>query len=322
MVLDSADRPSRSEVDFICPECRAALRSADNELRCANGHCFAFRDHVFNLLPGNPAPAVVHDAAYHAAAKDEWLELNQLLTERNAFYHGQIADYIAERCDARARILEIGGGVGFDLHLLMQRGLAFGHYVFSEISEDLCRFVANNIGDARITFVTLDAHHIPFPDNYFDVIYMVAALHHFAEVGSAFEELIRVCRPAGAIICGIEPNRRMMGLVKAGTSVLRRLTPARDHSPADDEAEGFTREELCELGERHGLKLVKLEPVWLWSGGLHLGLEAVYRLFRLRRRIRFPATLERAIVRIDQGLLKIPGLRSLAWHYSAFYLKP
>jgi len=212
--------------------------------------------------------------------------------------------------------------VGFDLQLLMQRGLVCGGYVFSEISEDLCRFAANNVNDPRMRFVTLDAHHIPFPDNYFDVIYMVAALHHFEQTGSAFAELVRVCRPNGSIVCGIEPNRRMMALVKAGTSVLRRLTPAKRHSPSDDEAEGFTREELTKLAELHGLKLVRLEPVWLLSGGLHLGLEAVYRLFRLNRRIRPPGALERAILRLDQGLLKLPGLRSLAWHYSAFYVKP
>src|SRR5208282_1082781 len=108
----------------------------------------------------------------------------------------------------------------------------------------------------RIIFSTLEVCHIPFPDEYFDIVYMVAALHHFEDMDRAIKELVRVCRPGGSIVCGIEPNRRMLMLLKAGSRVLRRLTPARQHSPADDEAEGFTREELISVAARYGLKLV------------------------------------------------------------------
>jgi hypothetical protein len=144
----NSEAAPQSELEFICPECRAALHRGGDELRCHNGHCFAVRHRVFNLLPANPAPSVIHDAAYHAAVKDQWLDLNQLDAERTRFYHQQIADYITERCGSHSRILEIGGEVGFDLQLLMRRGLVCGQYVFSEISEDLCRFAANRVDDS------------------------------------------------------------------------------------------------------------------------------------------------------------------------------
>lgn len=103
---------------------------------------------------------------------------------------------------------------------------------------------------------------------------------------------------------------------------VRRALPVREHASVDEAGTGFTAGEFSETGARCDLALVRLDPVWFLCGFLHYALELLFRLLRLRLRIELPHGVECTLVRCDQALLRIPGMRHLAWHYTALYRKP
>jgi len=307
------------DIALSCPDCRQPLVPREGGLVCAGGHTFAVRDGVHALLPHALTETLAGDASYHAGLMEQWVELAQMNTPRNLHFHRRVVEFIARRTGPRSRILELGGGVGFDLRLFLETGAPFGRYVFSEISEAQAAHVARGVSDARVTYFAADASRLPFGDGQFDFIYMVGALHHLPEAVSAVAEMKRATRPGGFLIYGIEPNRRLFLLLKAIVRRIRRLLPAKAHSPADEEAEGFLVRDFERIAAANGLQIVRLEPVWLLAGVVHYGFEFLYRALRLRRRIRLPRAVESGIIALDRMLLRVPGLRHLSWHYTVIY---
>ena len=55
-------------------------------------------------------------------------------------------------------------------------------------------------------FLVGDIHNIPFPDNFFDLVFINAVLHHIEEIDVVLREIKRVLRRNGFMII-IEPNR-------------------------------------------------------------------------------------------------------------------
>jgi SAM-dependent methyltransferase len=308
-------------VTFVCAECRSPLSSSERGLRCANDHYFSCSEGVYNMLPPSVNPLALEDAQYHATQKDTWIDLNQVTAYRNLHYHESLLGAVKAKAGLSSRILEIGGGVGFDLNLFLQAKPQFQLYVFSEISRDLAAYVASQYPAKGVIFCAADAQRLPFPDSYFDCVYMVATLHHLEDIEGAMKELVRVTKSEGEVCCGIEPNAFWQHLISSTKVVWRRLLPERAHSPADEQAHGVTWKGLARLAQRHGLTVARLEPVWLLCGFAHYGLEFLYRLFRLRRRIKLPLAAERFLVACDTLLLKLPGFKYLSWHYTVVYQK-
>jgi len=53
---------------------------------------------------------------------------------------------------------------------------------------------------------------IPFPETYFDKIYVVSALHHFPAVDGAIDEMVRVLKPLGRLLVhDYNPERIPLG---------------------------------------------------------------------------------------------------------------
>lgn len=52
-------------------------------------------------------------------------------------------------------------------------------------------------GAADIEFHAIDALHLPFPDNTFEIIYGFAFVHHLDDLDQYFKELHRVLKPSG-----------------------------------------------------------------------------------------------------------------------------
>jgi SAM-dependent methyltransferase len=311
-----------NEFALICPECRQPMTDRDGALACSGGHDFAIRGRVHCVLPRVLSETLVGDAVYHASLKEQWIELAQMNTRRNLVYHRQVAEFIAGRATAESNVLELGGGAGFDLELFLNTGPSFGRYVFSEISEEQVAYVSTKVADPRVRFFTIDASRLPFADGQFDFIYMVGALHHLPDPEAAVGEMARAARPGAFLIYAIEPNRRLFVLLKRVVARTRRLMPRKAHSPADEEAEGFLIGDLEGIAVRQRLTLVRLEPVWLFAGVVHYGLEFIYRAFRLRKRIRLPGPVESSIIALDRLLLRLPGMRHVSWHYTVIYRKP
>lgn len=313
-------------VDHIkirCPECAAELFSCQDGVACQNGHRFLVDGKIFDLLPITLRASVAADGAYHDSVRGEWVELNQVNAFRNTYFHCSVFDYIRSlSADNPQTILELGGGNGFDLAFFLNENIPFRTYVFSEVSLPLVRYVAGKTPSSNnVYYLTADATRLPFEDCQFDVVFVIAALHHFPNVTDGVAEILRVLKPGGTFICGIEPNKRLNRFTKTAIRLLRPMIAKINHSPADDEAEGFSPEDFLEIATKLNARIVRMDQVWFFSGLLHYGLELLYRILRLKKRIVVPLWVEKMIVRIDSLIARRGWLRKWPWHYSVFFKK-
>jgi ubiquinone/menaquinone biosynthesis C-methylase UbiE len=61
-----------------------------------------------------------------------------------------------------------------------------------------------SLGLANLTWVVGDAHPLAFPDAAFSRVITRYTFHHFAEPGSVFAEMVRVCRGGGRVtVCDV-----------------------------------------------------------------------------------------------------------------------
>lgn len=136
------------------------------------------------------------------------------------------------------------------------------------------------------TFAVMDAHATAFCDNEFDVINISGVLHHL-DIQRAYKELARILKPDGQIICN-EPLA-YNPLIQA----YRKLTP---HFRTPWEAKHILRKKDIEVA-REVFRKVK-----------------ILRFFHLATLLAIPfPRLLRVLERLDALILKIPGLRWLAW---------
>jgi SAM-dependent methyltransferase len=274
-----------------------------------------------DLLPKSLSALTAEEGEYHAEQKETWVEQNQIETVRALDAHQTFLKRVADQCHKSSRILEIGGGVGFDLKLFLQMIDDFQVYVFSEVSVELATFAGSELRRDNIVMCTLDAQRIPFAENQFDCVFMVAAFHHLPDMNEALSEIARVTKRGGLIGFGIEPNRWWLALLRRSRGLLRVLFPQKTHSAADEEALGLSRADFEDLAKRHNLRILRLEPVWFLCGYLHYGLEFLYRMLRLKKRLKLPTFVERIFVVTDRILLKVPGVNRLSWHHSVICQK-
>lgn len=62
--------------------------------------------------------------------------------------------------------------------------------------------------------VLVDAHALPFPADYFDVVICVEALVHMDDLDTVMQELARVVRASGRVFVSIDNSRAMLRMIK------------------------------------------------------------------------------------------------------------
>ena len=280
---------------------------------------------VIDLMPSAMAEVTQMDAVYHSSVKDEWIELNQIDTERNRRFHEAALAQLSAGLDKRKAILELGSGVGYDAQNFLESGTPFGCYIVSEISPALLEYSRQQLGglaDGKtLVFCCLDANHIRLSSEQLDRVLTVAAAHHFPNLQKALGEIDRVTRPGARIIFAIEPNRLWSSVMVKLRPLYRRLFSEKSHSAADEEAEGFTMAQLRQIGEKRKWRVEHITPVWFFTGFLHTGLEFLFRALRIKNRLRAPIFVEKFLLTADTLFFALPYCNRLAWHYTVVYQK-
>jgi len=112
-------------------------------------------------------------------------------------------------------------------------------------------------GYGNIDFHAIDALHLPFPDDSFDIIYGAAVVHHLDDVNQFFKEVYRCLRPSG--ICrfldqAYSPIWR--GLSTTVLLPLKKLSywqsPRSLGDIRSDEKGGLTEESCRRIMNKHG----------------------------------------------------------------------
>ena len=157
------------------------------------------------------------DAKYFEDLKHGPSEWHQLI--RNE--HDLIMQLTPPRRDER--ILDVGCGKGrLGLFLLSQQpGIEM---VFSDVTPETKKYLDG------LTFVECSMTSMPFPDEYFDKIYCMHVIAHFAEGEQAIREAFRILKKGGTLMI-LTPNKLFVSIMRIA-SFLRFIPPFKFDSTA------------------------------------------------------------------------------------------
>lgn len=107
----------------------------------------------------------------------------------------------ARRLRPGGKILDFGCGNAETVRFGLTQGLdIYGTDVFYEAQVDMrSKLKEDGLLDKRV-FELVDGHNIPFPDNYFDVIFSNQVIEHLEDIDSGLDEMSRVLKDDGVMI--------------------------------------------------------------------------------------------------------------------------
>jgi ubiquinone/menaquinone biosynthesis C-methylase UbiE len=114
--------------------------------------------------------------------------------------YSAIREHFAEYLKVAGKdILDIGCSTGTCASTVVD--MHNNRYVGIDIEPQYIQRAARRFPAGR--FQVMDARHLTFPDNAFDVILFVGALHHMDDglIQQCFRQMKRVLRPDGVILC-------------------------------------------------------------------------------------------------------------------------
>lgn len=193
---------------------------------------------------------------------------------------------------AGSRVLDYGCGDGYYAILAARHGAQAVGIDISEVSVENARREAARQGVSdRAVFHVMDAEILDFQDDSFDIVCEAGVMHHLA-VDAAMQEIARVLRPAGCVICAEALGHNPF------FQLYRRLTP---HLRTSWKVDHIVR---------RGDVLRSLQ--WFEQLEIHffhlISLAAVpFRATRV-----FPAILS-VLEQLDDAVLRLPGVQWYAW---------
>jgi len=280
-----------------------------NELKSELMSKCEVKDNIFFYLP-EITEFQRKEMEFHNLDRSNEVEVHQLNSLRNQYYHNMFLKYF-NGLKTESIILEIGVGIGNDLIPLLKRGFKV---IASDISEktliDLKKYIETNYSEYsdNIIYLVSDGQNLPLKDNSIEAILIVATLHHFEDQKKLVQELKRVLN-SGYLVLGMEPSRFMMSFTKLFKNS-NKLRIHGERSEADETHPGYLKSDFKNLG-----KVVCIKRVWLLLGFLHYFLEAIYRLFKLKKRIKIPLVIEYVFLVLDEILLSIPIVNLINFHW-------
>lgn len=297
---------------LMCVDCGGQL----TKNRCLNcGRLFEQKNEILIAWPKTMDKLAEEEAEHHDEDDSDATEVHQLNRPRNWFYHEKLWQKM-RLLPRGSELLEIGAGTGFDA------GRLAGDYrlTLTDVSSETLGRLKEKMKDGKekMCFIAADGSKLPFVDESFDGVYMVATLHHLPDTKKGIDEFARVLKSDGQLFIGIEPNATYFRWIKHFRKFLCRVIHMDPHdgSHADAEMEGFSHRELKSFFSSSEWKDVEIKPVWFFAGWWHYVAELLFRSLKLKKRLVLPAAVEWILVYADEALFKIPGVKYLAWHWN------
>jgi SAM-dependent methyltransferase len=283
-----------------CPDCRGAL-AADEETRgwrCRScGAAYGGHGGVPRLI-GKSSSLNQSEVD----TQDEVSDLYEGVRYNRAWsraYHEHTLDQLVAIAAPRGDVLDDGCGPGLFMEYLRGHAPAMTRYAGIDVSAGmLSKAVGRRADPDRELLLQADSCRLPFADESFDTVFVRGLLHHLPEPEAGMREVARVLRPGGSAVV-LEPNKTVV-------SGLPRFI-ARKGKHFDDDHKNFRARFIeglvagsLDVGETHFYGYVAY-PL--------LGYPDVASFDRL-----LPLdALAPMLMRIDDGLARLPGLRRLGW---------
>lgn len=204
---------------FSCPDCRGEIRfenpDGNKALKCTRCESvFSVWNNIPVLLP-NDRKAVKTDIQefWRALYKAAYEQNDNALTRSNIegllqqleklFIHREhlaVTEMPIHAIKGK-KVLEIGSGAG--AHSALFASLGAKMYSM-DITHDRVAATASKIDLLNNSHENIclqaDAEKLPFPDNYFDIVYSNGVLHHSPDTPLAVKEAFRVLKPGGKAV--------------------------------------------------------------------------------------------------------------------------
>tara|TARA_B100001109_G_C18860219_1_gene473581 strand:+ start:840 stop:1547 length:708 start_codon:yes stop_codon:yes gene_type:complete len=110
-------------------------------------------------------------------------------------YPGKLAKYLFNRYDLKKgqKLLDVGCGRGEFLKGFIDCGLD-GYAV------DQSETVLKYLPDSNFKKSDIENQGIPYPDNFFDIVYSKSVIEHFFDPDKLIREVFRILKPGGLVI--------------------------------------------------------------------------------------------------------------------------
>jgi demethylmenaquinone methyltransferase/2-methoxy-6-polyprenyl-1,4-benzoquinol methylase len=126
---------------------------------------------------------------------------------------------------AAGGLLDCGGGTG-------RASWPLRRWVGRLVVCDLCERMLARARNRNLNAVRARAEQLPFPDEAFERILVVDALHHFSDPAAAIADFARVLRPGGRIVVEeFDADRKVVRWIALAENIARmhsRFLPPRD----------------------------------------------------------------------------------------------
>jgi glycosyltransferase involved in cell wall biosynthesis/ubiquinone/menaquinone biosynthesis C-methylase UbiE len=128
---------------------------------------------------------------------DWFLEIERHRYERYARWMPRVMEFDAHRGE---HVLEIGGGIGTDLAQFAKGGAIVTDV---DLSEGHLRHAQENFRLRGLAgrFIHHDAESLPLDNDAYDLVYANGVLHHTPNTKRTVDEMFRVLKPGGRVIC-------------------------------------------------------------------------------------------------------------------------
>jgi SAM-dependent methyltransferase len=200
-----------------------------------------------------------HDVAAHHYDSKWGIDFGEIGREQVLV---KVDKAVGHRPDGWRRSLEVGAGTGYFTLNLLRAGM-IAEATCSDISPGMLTALRANAERLGLEVRTeqVDAEHLPFADESFDLVLGHAVLHHIPDLERAFAEFARVLAPGGTVLFAGEPSRygdRLARVPKRAAGALaplwRRALGARAAAPHDEQVpdaalEGFVDVHAFSPGE-------------------------------------------------------------------------
>ena len=183
---------------LVCLQCRHTVSRRDKHCECPGcGQCYALADGIPVMLP--ETSRIVHElpgepsrGPLGALKKLGARLLNARVLTRMGLANAENMLFLRSQLSADATVLLAGGGIrqhGEKIDLL---------------GPDLLANTVNlDVVPGPVVDVVADAHDIPFPDAFFDLVISQAVLEHLRQPQLMVDELTRVLKPGGLILVDV-----------------------------------------------------------------------------------------------------------------------
>jgi 2-polyprenyl-3-methyl-5-hydroxy-6-metoxy-1,4-benzoquinol methylase len=211
-----------------------------------------------------------------------------------------LLDWLAARCPGK-RVLDYCCGNGDTTLQLAEFGAeAHGIDISAEEIETAKRSAARAGRSVDTHFSVMDAEAMSYPDDHFDIVVCSGVLHHL-DLDRAYPELARVLKPTGEIICA-EPlgYNPLISWYRRKTPQLRTAWEAEHILTMSDVRKGLRYFGSVDVRYFHLFTILAIPfRNWRIFDRLLSGLQA-----------------------IDSVVLKIPGIRLMAWQMYMIFSGP